>query len=93
MVATLAVRLVCEGIYWTGERSLSAPVVGFRDNLFVIREQPVVLTHGPAALWPHGTTAPSTRQEEELSQRKHPEDEAGRGDWDQFWRVVGLQHE
>lgn len=50
MVASLAVRLVCEGIYWTGKRSLSAPVVGFRDNLFVFREQPVVLTHGPAAL-------------------------------------------
>lgn len=90
MVSTLAVHLVCGGIYWTGKRSLSAPVVGFRDNMFVIREQPVVLTHGPADLWPHGTTAPSTRQEEELSQRKHPEDEAGRDNWDQLWQRQGF---
>lgn len=38
----------------TRKRCLLAPVVGFRDNVFVSREQPVVLTHDPAALWPSG---------------------------------------
>lgn len=48
----LAVYLGCDGIYGTWKWSLSAPFWGFWDNLFVVVEQPVVLTHDPAALWP-----------------------------------------